>query len=327
MPGSRSVRTGSASLRPSPARRSRGRLRLAVRAGATGVAAGALACGSVTSAVAAAQPDGARSAPQHGAAAGYAHYVALGDSYASGAGIPEQTDQNCARSDRNYPTLVAAQLAPGSFTDVTCGGATTENMTGPQGTAPPQFDALTEDTDLVSVTIGGNDIGFGGIVARCVVLGALVPNGSPCKASYSLGGEDELAARIQEKAARIDEVLRGIHERSPDARVVVVGYPDLLPDDGTNCPETIPMAKGDTPWLRDTEKRLNGMLAERAAAGGAEYLDTYGPTVGHDMCKPQGTRWIEPLQAVDAAGVHPNALGHEAMAGALLGAVSTPARR
>ncbi|NSC20171.1 SGNH/GDSL hydrolase family protein [Streptomyces albus subsp. chlorinus] len=249
-----------------------------------------------------------------------AHYVSLGDSYTSGPGIPNQTDENCQRSDRNYPTLTAATLGPGTFEDVSCGGATTAEMTRPQGSAPPQFDALDKNTDLVTVGIGGNDIGFADIVARCVILGALVPNGSPCKASYTLGGTDQLAARIQATATKIDEVLRGIHDRAPAARVLVVGYPDLLPEDGTNCPRTVSLAKGDAPWLRDTEKRLNSMLAARAAAGGAEYVDTYSSSVGHDMCKPVGTRWVEPLQATDAAGFHPNAAGHRAMAEAVLAA-------
>lgn len=315
MPASRRSPSRTA-FRPSrrPSRRARllrGPFRT-VLAAVTGTAAAALTLAGAPSAAA---------DPAEGRAAAVQHYVALGDSYTSGAGIPEQTDANCARSDRNYPTLSAARIAPATFTDVSCGGATTEHMTTGQGTAPPQFDALKPDTDLVTVGIGGNDIGFGGIVARCVVLGGLFPQGAPCRTSYSLGGTDELAARVRDNAKKIDAVLQGIHARSPDARVLLVGYPDLLPEDGTNCRSVVSLAKGDAPWLRDTEKRLNSMLAERAAAGGAEYVDMYGPTVGHDMCKPVGTRWIEPLTGIDAAGFHPNAAGHQAMTGALLDAV------
>ncbi|WP_369200813.1 SGNH/GDSL hydrolase family protein [Streptomyces sp. PU-14G] len=300
---------------PSPARRpARGRVRAALAAGM------ALPMAAVLTLAGAPAASSAEPGPRDGAEA-VAHYVALGDSYTSGPGIPDQTDENCGRSDHNYPTLVTAALAPGTSTDVSCGGATTAEMTAPQGTAPPQFDALKESTDLVTVGIGGNDIGFGGIVARCVLLGALVPNGAPCKASYSLGGSDELAARIQATATKIDGVLRGIHDRSPGARVLVVGYPALLPEDGSNCPRTVSLASGDAPWLRDTEKKLNAMLADRAEAAGAEYVDTYAGSVGHDMCKPVGTRWAEPLRAVDAAGFHPNAAGHQAMSQAVLAAV------
>ncbi|RCG29216.1 SGNH/GDSL hydrolase family protein [Streptomyces diacarni] len=315
----------TAPRRPSPARHPAvRRVRAALSAGVSlPVAAALVLAGAPTaSSVGAHGKAGAHGeAGAHGKAEAVARYVALGDSYTSGPGIPEQTDENCGRSDHNYPTLVTAALAPGTFADASCGGATTAEMTAPQGTAPPQFDALNESTDLVTVGIGGNDIGFGGIVARCVLLGALVPNGAPCKASYSLGGSDELAARIEATATKIDEVLRGIQDRSPGARVLVVGYPALLPEDGSNCPRTVSLASGDAPWLRDTEKRLNSMLAERAEASGAEYVDTYTGSVGHDLCKPVGTRWAEPLQAVDAAGFHPNAAGHQAMSQAVLAAV------
>jgi hypothetical protein len=103
------------------------------------------------------------------------------------------------------------------------------------------------------------------------------------------------------------------------ARVLVVGYPDLLPDDGTSCAPAVPFATRDFPYLRDTGKHLNLMLRLVARWNHAEYVDTYGPTIGHDMCKPPAQRWIEPLQpASPAAPAHPNAKGEEAMAGAVL---------
>ncbi|MDA2812653.1 SGNH/GDSL hydrolase family protein [Nocardiopsis sp. RSe5-2] len=257
-----------------------------------------------------------------------AKYAALGDSFTSGVGIPDQVDAECGRSDRNYPTLVSADLAPGSFTDLSCGGATTEHMTEPQGSNPPQFDALEQDTDLVTLQVGGNDMGFADIVTRCAVLGAFDPNGQPCKASFTSGDSDELQERIEETAPKIDGVLEGIAERSPDARVLLLGYPVIMPDDGSNCHGTVPIAAGDAPWLRDSQKSLNDMLAERAQAHGAEYVDTYTGSVGHDLCQPEDVRWMEPLNAVDAAPVHPNAAGHEAMAGAVLGTASAaPAGR
>lgn len=257
-----------------------------------------------------------------------AAYAALGDSFTSGVGIPDQVDAECGRSDRNYPTLVSADLSPGSFTDLSCGGATTEHMTEPQGSNPPQFDALEADTDLVTLQVGGNDMGFADIVTRCAVLGAFDPNGQPCKDSFTSGDGDELQGRIDETAPKIDGVLEGIAERSPDARVLLLGYPVIMPDDGSNCHGTVPIAAGDAPWLRDTQKSLNDMLAERAQAHGAEYVDTYTGSIGHDLCQPEDVRWMEPLKAVDAAPVHPNAAGHEAMAGAVLGtAAASPAGR
>ncbi|MFJ9870704.1 SGNH/GDSL hydrolase family protein [Streptomyces sp. NPDC101165] len=246
-------------------------------------------------------------------------YVSLGDSYTSGPLIPRQTDANCARSDHNYPSLVAAQREATVFKDVSCAGATTNEMWKPQGTNAPQFDALGRDTDLVTVQIGGNDVGFGSIIGTCARLGAQDPSGNPCERSYKAGGYDQLALTVVETAPKIDRVLRAVHARAPHARVVLVGYPDLLPDDGSGCFPTVPFAQQDFPYLRDTEKRLNLMLRLVAAWNRAEYVDTYGPTVGHDMCKAPADRWIEPLQpASPAAPAHPNAKGEAAMAQAVL---------
>ncbi|MGW0391258.1 SGNH/GDSL hydrolase family protein [Streptomyces sp. NPDC003042] len=266
----------------------------------------------------------ASAADAHGATASTAstalnRYVALGDSYASGAGVPDQVDSACARSHRNYPALVNAALAPAAHKDVTCGGATTVHMTSAQNaSAPPQLDALSADTDLVTLTIGGNDVGFAGIILRCVTLGAFNPGGSPCKTSYTWTGTDQLAAAVNATAPKIAATLDGIRQRAPRARILVTGYPAILPDDGTNCPSVVSIARGDAPWLRDTHKRLNTMIASQAAAHGAVYVDTYTKSIGHDICKPAGTRWMEPLVTNAAAPFHPNAAGEQAMAEAVL---------
>lgn len=248
-------------------------------------------------------------------------YVALGDSYASGAGVPDQVDSACTRSNRNYPTLVNAALAPAGHQDVTCGGATTVHMTSAQSaSAPPQFNALSPDTDLVTLTIGGNDIGFANIILRCVSLGAFNPAGSPCKTSYTWTGTDRLAATINATAPKIAATIDGIRQRAPQARILVTGYPAIIPDDGSNCPSVVSIAKGDAPWLRDTHKRLNTMIATQATAHGAQYVDTYTKSIGHDICKPAGTRWMEPLVTSAAAPFHPNAAGERAMADGVLAA-------
>ncbi|BFV60979.1 SGNH/GDSL hydrolase family protein [Kitasatospora sp. CMC57] len=253
----------------------------------------------------------------------YARYVALGDSYASAAGVPDQIDTACARSSRNYPSLLNAALTPAARVDVTCGGATTAHMTSRQtGSAGPQFDALNADTDLVTLTIGGNDIGFADIIVRCATLGLFSPNGAPCKSSYTKAGVDQLSAKIDVTAGSIAATLDGIRQRSPRATVLVTGYPAILPDDGTNCFSTVSIAKGDAPWLRDTEKHLNAVIAAQAAAHGARYVDTYTPSIGHDACKPTGTRWLEPLFASGAAAFHPNATGEQSMAAAALAAAT-----
>ncbi|MFI8347805.1 SGNH/GDSL hydrolase family protein [Streptomyces sp. NPDC085596] len=278
-----------------------------LRAGLGTVLGGcALVAGSVVPA--AAHPAGHRT-----------EYVALGDSYTSGPLIPRQVDANCARSDRNYPSLVAAGRRVGTFKDVSCSGATTAEMWRAQGTNGPQLDAVNRGTDLVTVQIGGNDVGFGSIIATCARLGTGDPTGNPCERSYRAAGYDELAVAVARTAPKVDRVLRAVRARAPHARVLLVGYPDLLPDDGSGCFPSVPFARGDFPYLRDTGKRVNLMLRLVAAWNRVEYVDTYGPTVGHDMCKAPAERWIEPLQpASPAAPAHPNERGEAAMATAVL---------
>jgi lysophospholipase L1-like esterase len=283
----------------------------------------ALTAAAVTPAAA----DSGHGSPSHGHHAPAVHYVALGDSYTSGPAIPTQVDANCARSDRNYPSLVAAADAFAAFTDVSCGGATTAEMWKPQGTNGPQLDALGHDTTLVTVQIGGNDVGFGSIIATCAGLSVTDPAGSPCKKHYGASGIDQLTVNVIRTAPKIAQVLRAVHSRAPRAEVVVVGYPDLLPDDGVGCFPAVPFAAGDFAYLRDTEKKLNTMLRIEALLGGARYVDTYKPTVGHDMCKAPADRWIEPLvPASPAAPAHPNAKGEQAMAEAVLDRIGTGGR-
>ena len=209
---------------------------------------------------------------------------------------------------------MAAALAVGRFTDVSCGSATTAHMTEaqplPDGlTNGPQLDALGPDVDLVTLGIGGNDIGFGEIIANCVARSLLLPVTAPCRAHYTRQG-DELGARIAATAPKVAAVLAGIRQRAPAARVLVVGYPVILPAAGPGCWPLMPIAVGDVAWLRTVEGRLNAMLAEQAAAAGAIFVDTYSSSVGHDVCRLPGDKWVEGLvPTAPASPVHPNALG------------------
>ncbi|RSN66706.1 GDSL family lipase [Streptomyces sp. WAC 04229] len=253
----------------------------------------------------------AAAVPPAGAVPTAGHYAALGDSFSSGLGIPTQTDATCGRSDHNYPTLVASAVGASSATDVTCAGATTRHITGSQDGIAPQIDAVRADTAVVTLGIGGNDLDLAGTIKRCVLLAYLSPNGAPCKTSYTLGGTDEIGSRINATAPKVAAGLQAIRAKAPQARILLVGYPALVPDDGTACRSTIPLATGDFPWLRDKTRQLNSVLSQVAAAGGATFVDTYTPSVGHDACKPAGVRWIEPTDTAAAAGFHPNAAAHQ----------------
>jgi lysophospholipase L1-like esterase len=250
------------------------------------------------------------------------HYAALGDSFSSGLGIPAQKDTTCGRSDHNYPTLVAAAANAAGFTDATCAGAETRHVTEVQEAVAPQIDAVRPDTSVVTVGIGGNDLDLAGIIGRCVLLAYLNPQGSPCKNSFTLFGTDEIGSRIDSTSPKVAGVLQAVRAKSPEAEVLLVGYPAIVPDDGSACRDTVPLAAGDFAWLRDKTKELNTMLAEEAAAHGATFIDTYGPSVGHDACKPEGVRWIEPADTAAATGFHPNAAGHRSTAATILAALS-----
>ena len=298
--------------------------------------AGALTCASTASAASAGKPAGparpARSAAApspfttRSAHAAAGNYVALGDSYTSGPLIPIQSGGLCLRSSENYASLTAAALGY-SLTDASCSGATSVDMTESQPDLgitinQPQLDAVNSGTSVVSLGIGGNDIGFLDIIETCAEESLTNPLGDPCTQHYTAGGTDQLLATIEATGPKIGAVLQEIHELSPHATVYVVGYPDILPEDNDGCWPIVPIAYGDVAYLRQTEKELNAMLADEAAVNGATYVDTYTPTIGHDVCQPIGVKWFEGLIPTSpAAPFHPNALGEAAMARALESAI------
>jgi lysophospholipase L1-like esterase len=252
-------------------------------------------------------------------------YVALGDSYAAGPVIPVQLPPfGCLKSSNNYGHLVQLQLRFAEFRDPTCSGAETDDMTAPQGVTPgpnpPQLNSLTAGTTAVTLTIGGNDIGFSSIAEDCFVTQPT--SGSPCKDRYTAGGTDEISHRIAEAAPKVASVLSGIATRSPQAKTYVVNYSAIFPHSGAGCYPQMPVAEGDVAYLRAKQEELNQMLATQAAAAGARLVDVYAASVGHDACALPGLRWVEPVIPANAAApVHPNLLGMKAMADLVIAAM------
>ncbi|HVR05032.1 MAG TPA: SGNH/GDSL hydrolase family protein [Solirubrobacteraceae bacterium] len=245
-------------------------------------------------------------------------YVSLGDSYTAGpfilppaAGAPLE----CLQSARDYSHLTAAALGL-SLSDVSCSGATTENLTtsAQYPDQPPQEDALSTSTQVVSVGIGGNDNGlFLDTLLSCGAEDLVFPFGTPCKDTY----DNKLAEEIAADGPVIGAALHQIHVDSPAAKVFVVGYPDILPQSG-NCWPTVPLTTGDVAYLNGVEQDLNAMLSSEAAANEASFVNTYTPSIGHDACKSLSVRYVEPvLPESDAFSVHPNERGMEADAAEL----------
>jgi lysophospholipase L1-like esterase len=256
--------------------------------------------------------------------------VALGDSYTAGALLPadlKASPLGCLRSTKAYPELVARALGA-SLTDVACASAGVGDMTAVQqtdlGSNPPQLNALAPDDSLVLLTLGGDDMGFMNVLDKCMELSFTDPWGSPCEAYYTKGGTDQLAAAVRAEAPRMAAVLAAIAARAPQARIAVVGYPDLFPLSG-GCWPGVPITDGDIAYLRGLELQLNAMLAADARAANATFVDTFTPTAGHDFCRPERIRDVEGLLPGSwALPFHPNARGQAAIAAAVLAALQTP---
>jgi hypothetical protein len=267
-------------------------------------------------ALAAALPSAAAAAP---------NYVSLGDSFVAGPLIPPQLPPfGCLKSGSNYSHLAAPRIEL-ELRDPSCSGAKTNHMESTQGVTPgpnpPQFNQLDAETQVVTLGIGGNDIGFSSLAEDC--FSPRSPNGSPCKDQYTAGGTDQMSQRIADTAPKVAANLQGIHTRSPNARVYVVNYPAIFPDSGPGCWPQIPVADGDVAWLREKHKELNQMLADQAAANGATVVDWYTASIGHDACQPPGIKWVEGAVPMNAAApVHPNLIGMLAASDLVVAAVN-----
>ncbi|MFE3290555.1 SGNH/GDSL hydrolase family protein [Rhodococcus sp. NPDC059234] len=250
-------------------------------------------------------------------------YVNLGDSFSAGSGVfpivPDQ-EPKCWQSQRDFSHVVAAQLGY-RLTDVSCGGATTEDFYGAQHDGMrPQLEALTPTTELVSLMIGGNNNGtFAGAMATCIRAMATHPGAfEPCRAQYGTSLTDPI---VDKTYPALVTALRDIHAKSPRAHVVIVGYPWVLPASG-GCFPQMPVAEGDVRYLRDMQAMLNDAVERAAAETGSTFVDMSQVSDGHDACKPVGQRWVEPmLNTTQPIPVHPNADGERALADRVIAAI------
>lgn len=226
-------------------------------------------------------------------------YVALGDSYTAAPGTgPVTAKDGCLRSSTNYPHQVASRLDL-ELTDVSCSGATTQHAVNPQllGTIsrPPQADAVTGTTDLVTVSLGANDFNlFAGVLFACTALRAKDPAGAPCAAVDAAAGANSVERRAAQIEKRIVALIRLVKKRAPQARVIIVGYPQFFPSAGP-C-EQLPLAAGDFELARRVNELLVQAQLEAAATTKVGYVDVFTATKGHDMCADEP--WIAGLKPV-----------------------------
>src|SRR3954447_19724560 len=258
----------------------------------------------------------ALAAPLVQAGASPLRYVALGDSYSAASGVLPLdlfAPPECLRSVRNYPHVIAANTGA-QLKDVTCGAAETSDFFESQYPGvPPQLNALSQETQLVTMTIGGNDSGvFIDTIIACGSAGlSTLGQGSPCKDRYGSSFEETIDTVTYPSLVN---ALRAVRAKAPRAKVGILGYPWIMPASG-GCFDRMPVAAGDVPYVRGIQATLNDAVRRAAAATGVTYVDLDAVSDGHDACEPIGVRWVEPvLQGTNPVIVHPNALGESHMA-------------
>ncbi|KQX94718.1 SGNH/GDSL hydrolase family protein [Streptomyces clavifer] len=225
------------------------------------------------------------SASSTAAAADDVHYVALGDSYASGTGAGSYSDVACTRSRNAYPALWAGANDPASFSFAACGGAKIPDVVS------SQVGELDQDTTLVSLSIGGNDSGFASTMLSCQYS-----TQSACERALATAGEYV----VNELPGELDSLYATVRARAPHAEVVVVGYPHLYKEGGL-CIGGLGSAKRTA--VNRGSDLLNATIAGRAAAAGFAFVDGRPAFAGHEICTSDA--WIS------GTNVHPTAEGHE----------------
>jgi lysophospholipase L1-like esterase len=218
------------------------------------------------------------------------HYVALGDSYASGVGAGDESG-SCDQSPNAFSSLWTDANDPASYSFEACDGATTSGMIS------SQLSALSASTTLVSITIGGNDVGFVPTMVTCVVL----PTSFCVKAVHA--SEAEISADLP---GELDKVLSAISAHAPDARVVVLDYPHLY--DLPKSASCAGLSTTDRTDLNQAADQLDAQIQAAASRHGDVFADVRGRFAGHEIC--DSPRWLNAVDWTDlGVSYHPTAAG------------------
>lgn len=240
-------------------------------------------------------------------------YVAMGSSFAAGPGIADQvigSPARCGRSTGNYAGLLAPRLGL-RLTDVSCSGATTRDLLHAAGELPAQVEAVTASTRLVTITIGGNDVGYvAGLGAEtCSQLKLTSP---ACPEGQSI---NEGRWRHLEQA--LFEIVRRVRLRSPKARIIFVDYLAILPPKGLCA--ALPLSPAGAERSRAVARRLAATTTRAARRANAEVLRVSRLSARHHACS--SVPWTTGFRMADGKLVgipfHPNKAGMEAVAAAL----------
>lgn len=222
-------------------------------------------------------------------------YIALGDSYASGVGTRTYYEGSCYRSPKAYPVLDAARTGATLRFQACSSASVPEVRSG-------QLGPLSAATTRVSVQVGGNDAGFSKVVTTCA---------QPSWAADCGAAIDQAQAFIAGKlGGRLDNLYRDIKSLSPNARVVVVGYPRLFR--GVDCNAGTWFSSTEMSRLNRTADQLNAKIRGRADAARFAFVDPTAAFVGHAICSD--AEWVNGLSNPTRESYHPNVKGQQAYA-------------
>lgn len=262
-------------------------------------------------------------------AALWGNYVSLGDSYSSGDGAGEYDPETaepgeCWRSENAYPKLIEQEFDfVGALGFYACSGHRGSQMLEQVGTSESQIERVTENTSLVTVGIGGNDLGFISVLRTCIMRMPLLER------TGCTDQEAEVEEKMDAFEETLTEVLGEIRDRAPDARVLVLGYPRLFPEEPPGMYYTL--SNGDQLWLntvaqrfndriRDTAYQVDGEVYGSRQVGSVEYVNVFSSLTGHEVSADDA--WLNGIVLgelgeglkVDRASFHPTAEGQRSVA-------------
>jgi lysophospholipase L1-like esterase len=240
-------------------------------------------------------------------------YTAMGDSYSSGVGSPPYdvgTTGGCERSQQAFGRQFAqgqSSIGDAGIQHIACSGATINNLL-PSGTGQngeqPQISQMYSGSKLVTVTIGGNDIGFAGVLTNCL----LNPTTS-CESAYNTNNTSNLYTKIDKLEPQLVTAYEDMKTAAPQAKIVAVTYPILFTP-GLAC-ETLSVP--DVTFLNNVGFYLDNAIISAAQAAGIDALDERYAFLGHQLCAPSGTPWVNSVSGTsvtDASSYfHPTAAG------------------
>lgn len=269
-------------------------------------------------------------------------YLALGDSYATGQAIggAKGADEDCLQSVNGYPSQVAQNLGL-TLIDNTCSGAVLNDIfhTSSKGRAP-QASAPADSVSLITLTMGGNDLGFSSLLSSCLALSATGPLTShqpTCREKHTIDGVDQVQAKIEREVGPVlVDTLYDLRSAYPSARIVVVGYPTLMPDashtpqGGCFAPlrqgDSFPFVTSDLAWANSVQSAFERKLALAAQYAGVDYVSQMATTADNSACSASGVPYIAPLTlsglSATPQSFHPNAAGLTAIGQTVTSALS-----